>query len=150
MHTPLISRFVVALLVAVSLLACSSKQRPQPVPEIPFHESFKGERRLLVVFDAAPGEALEAQRQLIKAEKPRWRDADLLLLEVVEGQPIVLAGQKMQVPQGADLRTALHAPSGRFTAVLVGLDGTEKLREDAPISVETLITADPLARQDTP
>lgn len=147
MTTPL--RKLASLIgLLLCLTACPSNApgpSPDPTPPPDLLESFKGEHRVLVVFAAEDDPALETQRAEIKAHKTQWRGADLLLLEVVEGSPLRLAGQTMQVPPAAHVREALSAETGRFTAVLVGLDGEEKMRIHSPALVADLIAADPPA-----
>lgn len=132
------------LLTAAGLAACSSRQPKPPPPEPELLDTFKGQHRVYLVFAAAEEGALAEQDALIDAEKAAWRGADLLLLEIVEGAPIRLAGQKMMAPKGKALRETFEAPSGAFTGVLIGLDGEEKLRVQAPTPVQTLIDADSL------
>lgn len=103
----------------------------------------KWHRRVLLV--AAPGEgdpALAEQRRMIAAWRAEADDRDLSVVEVI-GDAVRGAGDAGPVLRR---RFALH---DRFTVILIGKDGGEKLRSARPLDAATLgatIDAMPMRR----
>lgn len=98
-------------------------------------DAMRWEERVLLVF--APQErdaALSKQRKIVGADGDGFRDRELRIVEVV-GESV--AGARDYAPR---LRQRYHIASDEFAAVLVGKDGTVKLRTNRPIDTAQLFT----------
>jgi hypothetical protein len=116
---------IVALLAGPSVLAIAS---PGPGAKVDPLGSYLWKRRVLLVTAPAPGDPLLAeQRHRFAAMQAGARDRDLVLVEAVGKIP------------GADaLRKRFGIEPAAFQALLIGKDGTEKLRSDAPLGPDRL------------
>lgn len=94
------------------------------------------EHRVLVLFaDGAEGRhALEQQTEWIRAAEEGFASRDLVRVEVVDGERL---GAKSGGEEVEALRERFR-PEGPFVAILVGKDGGEKLRSNAPIEMSRL------------
>ena len=118
---------VASLLPAALVLA--APQASAPV------DAMRWEERVLLVF--APQErdaALSKQRKIVGADGDGFRDRELRIVEVV-GESV--AGARYYAPR---LRQRYRIASDEFAAVLVGKDGTVKLRTNRPIDTAQLFT----------
>lgn len=90
---------------------------------------------MLLVF--APQErdaALSKQRKIVGSDGEGFRDRELRVVEVVGDS---VAGARDYAPR---LRQRYRIASDEFAAVLVGKDGTIKLRANRPIDTTQLFT----------
>ena len=118
---------VASLLPAALVLA--APQASAPV------DAMRWEERGLLVF--APQErdaALSKQRKIVGADGDGFRDRELRVVEVV-GESV--AGARDYAPR---LRQRYRISSDEFAAVLVGKDGTVRLRTNRPIDTAQLFT----------
>jgi hypothetical protein len=118
---------VASLLPAALVLA--APQASAPV------DAMRWEERVLLVF--APQErdaALSKQRKIVGSDGDGFRDRELRVVEVVGDS---VAGARDYAPR---LRQRYRIASDEFAAVLVGKDGTIKLRANRPIDTAQLFT----------
>lgn len=93
--------------------------------------SLKNNHRALLVF--APSDqdqAFQQQRNILTAHAEEMHDLDLIALPM-----ITTTGQDQQQ---TDLRHRFHVLPERFTVILIGKDGGEKLRRHIPLTAEQL------------
>ncbi len=91
--------------------------------------SFEGHNRLLVVFAKDENDAqLKQQHTLIRDHEKAMSERDVRLFTVL-GDAAPAAGGSPE-----DWRRTLEVDGDGFAAVLIGKDGTEKTRWDAPVS----------------
>ncbi|ACA18797.1 conserved hypothetical protein; putative secreted protein [Methylobacterium sp. 4-46] len=112
---------------------------PTPAAGSPL-DRYRWKARLLVVAATPDDPRVAAQRRVLARHEAGAAERNLVLVEAVG------AG-----PQAAAIRRALALPAQEFRAVLVGKDGTAKLRAAAPIPAETLfatIDAMPMRRDE--
>ena len=113
---------------------------------------YRWEFRLLVVAAPSADDPNLRRQQIEAARDPAgWADRKLVLVEIISGElkaqsdGAALAGDGRQVLRGLGL-------DGKgFSAVVVGLDGTVKLRQARPISNEALyalIDSMPMRREE--
>lgn len=115
-------------------------------------QRFQWQNRPLLVFAPDP-DAPDLRRQLEIAQNHAagWRDRDMVTIVVAGDQPVTVDGTRAKELAAKELANdALrqrYAVTGEaFAAILVGKDGTQKLRHDAPISADKLFrTIDAMA-----
>jgi hypothetical protein len=94
---------------------------------------------------------LKQQAEAFRRTEDGARERDLLLIEVPASGPVVVLGAPTSAQlNAAELRRAFRVGSG-FTALLVGKDGTEKLRSPRPVSLTEIfdvIDAMPMRQQE--
>jgi hypothetical protein len=107
----------------------------------------KWQRRVLVLF--APSADDAAYRQQLRlfrtAPDSAFAERDLMLLDVpAEGSPrrrtweTKDAARDLSDEASGRLRKRFDVPAGSFALVLVGKDGTEKRRDEAPVPPEAI------------
>lgn len=104
-------------------------------------EAFQWKNRVLAIF--ADGDNARASRQenLLLAERDGLAERDLIVLRVDESTMSSVFGAAGSLPVDA-LRSDLEAPEpGVFAAVLVGKDGSVKLRAVEPVTCDELFAA---------
>jgi hypothetical protein len=108
--------------------------------------AMRWQHRILLVFAQESDPRLAAQRAMLTIMGDEVDDRDLKLIEVVG--PVVRGA----ADTASALRGRYAVPADRFTALLIGKDGGEKLRSAQPISAERLFTtidAMPMRRSET-
>jgi hypothetical protein len=87
------------------------------------------QNRPLLVFAASADDAklLELRAELARAA-PELRDRDMVVIEVIGAAQARLDGTALPEGAAADLRRRFEVPSEAMTLILVGKDGSEKLR----------------------
>lgn len=104
-------------------------------------------RPLLLFAPSQSDPALLAQQRVLEADRAGLHDRDLILLTVLADQVSGFADPG----EAARLRRRFGVPAGRFSVVLVGKDGGEKLRLARPVTLDRLyavIDAMPMRRDE--
>ena len=141
--TPKSSKMVTTLLL-LSTLGLSTSLRADVL------EAYRWQNRLVVVAAPSPFDPL-LERQKAEAERDAsgWDDRKLRLLKVVAG--VIEENGVVLAAKGDPILDRLGLDQERFSVVLVGLDGTVKLRQAIPISnrqLFSLIDAMPMRREE--
>lgn len=102
-------------------------------------EALEWKHRTLVVF-AEGSRALDAQLQAIEADRAGFEERDLVLVRVAGDTVVAGLSDEARALTGADAMRSRFHPQDPFTAVLVGKDGTEKLRSSEPIPMSRLFS----------
>ena len=115
-------------------------------------QRFQWQNRPLLVF-APVAESPDLQRQLAIARDHAagWRERDMVTIVVAGDRPVTVDRTRAKDLSNAALRRRFQVAGDRFAAILVGKDGTEKLRHDAPIPAAKLfqtIDAMPMRRRE--
>jgi hypothetical protein len=103
-------------------------------------EALRWERRALVVFSSdATDQKLAKQRAILAADAEGVAERRLAVVEVV-GDALSVDGQPRAIDAAtlARLRDRFEVGPEQFRAVLVGLDGGEKLRRDEAVTAGLL------------
>ena len=114
-------------------------------------DKYRWKRRLLLVFaPVKPHPSLVVQRQRLKDTAAGLKEREVTVIEVV--QDSVFVDGKLAIELNAkSLRREFDTTIVEFTVVLIGKDGGEKLRRDAPVQTEELfrtIDAMPMRQQE--
>ena len=93
--------------------------------------------RVLLVFTGGNARMAEKQMTVVADHADGFRNRDMLVAGVEPSDPRLPA---VLLSPGDDqsARRRFHIQEGRFTAILIGKDGGEKLRSHDPVSWETL------------
>jgi hypothetical protein len=104
-------------LLAMSLISTWS-------PQTPDLKHFQWKNRILLLFaPEAEDERLKKQTDLIEASRPGFEERDLITFIIPEPGP---------------LRARFHVDTKAYTVILLGKDGTEKLRQQSVLDPEKL------------
>jgi hypothetical protein len=102
-------------------------------------QRFQWQNRPLLVFAPGPDEpALRRQLEIARTHADGWRDRDMVTIVVAGERPVTVDGTPAKELANAELRRRYEVPDQAFAAILVGKDGTKKLRRDRPISAARL------------
>jgi len=105
------------LLLLMSLISTWS-------PQTPDLKHFQWKNRILLLFAPAAGEErLKKQTDLIEASRAGFEERDLITFIN---------------PPESPLRTQFHIDNKAYTVILLGKDGTEKLRQQSVLDPEKL------------
>jgi len=93
-------------------------------PQTPDLKHFQWKNRILLLFaPASSDKRLTKQTDLIEANRPGFEERDLIIFIIPEQSP---------------LRVHFHIDNKAFTVILLGKDGTEKLRQQSVLDPEKL------------
>ncbi len=113
-------------------------------------DAYRWQSRLVVV--AAPSlddPAMKRQQAEAASDASGWADRQLLLLTIADGT-LTGAGPG-SAGQGGQILRRLGLSQERFSIVLIGLDGTVKMRRERPVTNQalySLIDAMPMRREE--
>ena len=99
---------------------------------------FVWENRPLVVIAPGPDHPdLRRQQRIAESHRAGFRDRDMVVIAITEGE-VTVDREPAPDLDAASLRERFEVPPAAFRALLVGKDGTVKLRAERPISAERL------------
>ncbi len=103
-------------------------------------EQFLWTHRPVVLFTpSANNPTYQSQLQVLNAHREGVRERDVVLIEVI-GQDFVKLNGEAQLDLTSNRFRRHFAVGAEFTFLLIGKDGTEKLRENSLVSVDTLFS----------
>ena len=115
-------------------------------------QRFQWQNRPLLVFAPAGDDpALERQLKIAAEHRAGWRERDMVTIVVAGDRPVTVDGTRAKDLANEKLRQRYRVTGDNFAAILVGKDGTEKLRHDEAISAAKLfqtIDAMPMRRRE--
>lgn len=107
---------------------------------------YKWENRILLVFTEDQGNTqYQVQKEVWQLDKAGLEERDLLTFEIISGSSSDFSDEDIQFLQDTFL------PTSPFTLILIGKDGTEKLRSTQLLSNEKLfaiIDAMPMRKEE--
>lgn len=102
-------------------------------------ERFQWQNRPLLVFaPSARADPYRQQLEIARNHAAGFRERDMVTVAVVADNAVTVDGTRAKDLSNAQMRRRYRVPEDRFAAILVGKDGTQKLRGDAPISAGKL------------
>lgn len=100
---------------------------------------YRDTSRLFLIFaPSRTDERYHHQRQLLQGAEEGLADRDLVLAQLLEDGEGFMGGNPVSPEEAAGARQNFAVGDGEFAAVLIGKDGTEKLRSGEPVSAEEL------------
>ena len=115
-------------------------------------ESFRWKNRLVLLFDASLGtNNFVSQMALLEGEETGMADRDLILITLPERGASRLGQSFISEDAASKLRQKFQVETGRFLLILLGKDGTVKLRASEPVSASrlfALIDSMPMRREE--
>lgn len=127
-----------ALAAALLPLLPATAQPPMPPPAFRL-DDHHGQHRVLLIF--APSErapAFEMQRDLLRGDAEGMEARDLLLVTVLHAGGSRAGDRSLSPDDGQALRERFGVGPDDFALILIGKDGTEKRRDDAPVEPSVL------------
>lgn len=108
-------------------------------------------RPLVVIAPSADAPALARQLAIAETHAEGWRERDMVTIVVAGDRPVSVDGIPAKDLDNEALRRRYAVTGDAFAAILVGKDGTVKLRRAGPIAAERLfetIDAMPMRRRE--
>ncbi|MBD1865531.1 MULTISPECIES: DUF4174 domain-containing protein [Trichocoleus] len=100
---------------------------------------YQWQNRILLVFAPSTGSSdYRQQRQIWQTDQAGVEDRDLKLVAVLETGESQVDGQSISAASADGLRRQFGVSVEEFAAILVGKDGTEKQRSQAPMDLAML------------
>ncbi len=107
-------------------------------------QTYRWKNRIILLFAPSPDHSyLQEQRLRLEAETDGLTERDLLVFDVYS--------EKTEKEQALKLHRRFQVAANSFAVVLIGKDGTEKLRQYAPVTPEKIfavIDAMPMRQQE--
>lgn len=116
-------------ILVASLIALSSSQ----VFAMDSLKDFAWKNRVVLVFGGAANKTLLQQIEILKRQKAKLDDRDMVVIRVSEGEARAVYGNA-PVLEPAALRRDADIKTSGFQVVLVGMDGGIKLRSEKVVS----------------
>lgn len=102
-------------------------------------DTYRWDRRPLLLFAPdARDPAYRTQKDLLDPAASALAERDIAMIEII-GDHASADGVGIAVSDAAAVRNHYQAAAGSFTIILVGKDGTEKLRSDSPLDPKQLM-----------
>jgi hypothetical protein len=115
-------------------------------------QRFEWQNRPLLVFAPDSDDtALARQLEIAESHAAGWRERDMVTIVIAGDRPVTVDGTRAKDLVNDALRQRYRVTGDSFAAILVGKDGTEKLRRDTPIAAAKLfqtIDAMPMRRRE--
>lgn len=111
-----------------------------PADSVDVHlADYRWQHRVLLVFTPArEADAYRDQMRQWADRDPGFAERDLLRIEIAGEVGGRLGENPLTVASARRLRSRFEVPPSAFRVVLIGKDGTEKRRDDAPVSASSL------------
>ncbi|MFW6347201.1 MAG: DUF4174 domain-containing protein [Cyclonatronaceae bacterium] len=110
---------------------------PEPL-ELQLSE-LRWEKRVLLIFtDDASDERYKQQLEMLEEAEAGLNDRKLVRITLAEGEPAKYEGRPLTEESARQIRARFAPDENRFSFVLLGLDGGEKLRSETPVSMDDL------------
>jgi hypothetical protein len=114
--------------------------------------AYQWKNRLLLLFASSEEDQdyLTLKKE-IDRQATEVKDRDLLVFYVLERGESRLGHERLNPHQALFLKRHLSVPSGRFTIILIGKDGGEKIRQESPVDLKeilAIIDAMPMRQQE--
>jgi hypothetical protein len=139
--------FVVTLLIGLFAGAALGKD-----PNSVDLNAYQWKNRLLLLFASSEeDQAYLTLKKEIDRQAMEVKDRDLLVFYVLERGESRLSQDRLNPHQALFLKRHLSVPSGRFTIILIGKDGGEKIRQESPVDLKeifAIIDAMPMRQQE--
>jgi hypothetical protein len=102
-------------------------------------EPYQWKNRLILIFASSQQDStlLKTQQQAI-AYKDEIADRDLLLMYMIEKGKNTVNGSLLPDSVSTALRKEYAVPQGKFTIILIGKDGGEKMRQENKIDFKEI------------
>lgn len=127
-----VAAFLTSLLFAAAAPPVKLVSEADPLAD------YRWKNRVVLIFGDEMEGAVKAQHDALEADTSGVDDRDMVVLAVV-GQIVSDGGSQGNLPTADALREQFGiAQQAPFTIVLVGKDGTEKLRETEPVATRDL------------
>lgn len=134
---------LILTMVTSSLMAYSqSLEIPGP---------YKWKNRILLVFSPDESTNIEKQLSVFSKHQEGMQERDLLVFEITNGSVHHPDGGRDGKKVADNLRDKYRIAENQFSVILIGKDGTEKLRQNEVLDAETLFTiidAMPMRKQE--
>lgn len=115
-------------------------------------DALRWEKRVLVLFSPSESDpSFQSQKQDLVSRPLELLDRDLIILEILEDGVSRAADRVLSKNAVKGIRSRFGVPSGVFQVLLVGKDGTVKLRSTEPVparDIFRLIDSMPMRRQE--
>ena len=137
----------VFFLLWIGLLFSMQSISAQAMPTL---ADYQWKKRLILLFAPQADYPLrQEQNELLRSDQPGLDDRDLLIFEVLPNE--VLSATSEEAESAEKLRERYRVNSEDYMVLLIGKDGSEKLRSDGLVTLNelyTLIDAMPVRREE--
>jgi hypothetical protein len=109
------------------------------------------ENRILLVFNLQNDDQLNKQLHLFSKNQAGMDERDLIVFRILPDKVEQIHGKKYGKNAAEKLRSKYNIDKNDFTVILIGKDGTEKLRQQKVLSIDKLfatIDAMPMRRRE--
>ena len=142
-------KYFVALTLLIELFAGATLGQDTGSVDL---NAYQWKNRLLLLFASSEeDQAYLTLKKEIDRQAVEVKDRDLLISYVLERGESRIGQERLSPDQALFLRKRLSVPSGRFTIILIGKDGGEKIRQESAVDLKeifAIIDAMPMRQQE--
>lgn len=112
---------------------------------------YKWEKRILLIFSAEESAIQKEQLEVFQRHQEGLKERDLVIFEIKEANVDHPDGRQYGAEAADKLRNQYKIPKDQFSVILIGKDGSEKLRQNEVLSAEKLfavIDSMPMRKQE--
>ena len=104
-----------------------------------FFETFEWHNRLLLVFaPQADDPRLQRQDEVLAAVGAELDDRDMRIIHLRPDAPVTVDGIAVATPTAAEIYREFDIDAGEFAVLLIGKDGTLKMKKSEPPSINAV------------
>lgn len=104
-------------------------------------ESHKWEKRVLIFSASSPANiGYKRQEQLLTKSKKGMKERDLIIYKLYDDHWIDYKNNALSEEQALAIRKAYDIPEGQFSVLLIGKDGSVKMRKDDIVSTREIFS----------
>jgi len=121
------------LLLSLIIMACQNIDIPQIM------ETYLWEKRVIILFTPNTQNAdYVAQKETLDNNQDGLLERDVIIIDVVDFNFVSFNGEKQPHIATKHFYQAYNVPADRFSLILLGKDGEEKLRRDQTVPMQEL------------
>ena len=111
---------------------------------------YQWKNRLILLFSPQTNNMYQQQHDLLRTDQPGLNERDLLVFSVI-GDRVVVETDSAGIERAAKLREHYRVDESTFTFILIGKDGSEKMRSNTVVTrneLYSIIDAMPMRREE--
>ena len=102
-------------------------------------DDYQWKKRVLVLFaSSGQNEHYKMQKEVLSADKEGLSERDMVLISVFDQGKAYVNGQQVSDTSAETIKQRLGESGSRFTVILIGKDGTTKLRKNHILPIDEL------------
>ncbi|MEK6479935.1 DUF4174 domain-containing protein [Catalinimonas sp. 4WD22] len=120
------------------IITMLSMANPALSQEIQVPGSYHWKNRILLLFSSNQGDMFQQQAEIFDAKRTGMKERDLVLFYIKHDTVEAPDGKKYEKKAAEQLRKQFQVADDAFSVILIGKDGTQKLKQEELLSTDKL------------